>query len=212
MTNQEQQITPPEFTETDNRVTTTSLEVARIFERRHKDILRLCRENFTHGCIMESAYKDARGNFQPMFHITSAGLVLLMDHFTETEFTLSRFEYLGECFEKAEAERAAIQAQEAEAHLPHDPEGDRPTPEEWQQTWDKMNMTYCMVCHAVTNLYDDVNAMTKMKKHTSIEGRYSELRNAARKIQWLENMLVWFSPRANYMNMRLNEVGEKGIK
>jgi phage regulator Rha-like protein len=212
---QEELTIPPEFKIVNDRVTTTSLDVARIFERRHKDITRVCRDNITHGCITESAYKDARGHYQPMFNITSVGLVILMEHIKETEFTLSRFEYFGECFEKAEEEFEAENQRARNEYVEKKYQefiSDKPNPEEWQQTWDKMSETFSMVRTAVTNLYDDVNAMTKVKKLTSIEGRYSELKNAARKIQFLETMMMWFSPRATCMNMHLNENGDVGIK
>lgn len=70
-----------------NQTVTTSWEVARYFEKQHKDVLKAiqnleCTEEFNQRNFAPVEYTDAKGEKRPMYNITRDGFVFLAMGFT----------------------------------------------------------------------------------------------------------------------------------
>lgn len=84
--------------------------------------------------------------------------------------------------------------------------GDKPTPpspQEWQETWGKLNESFSMIRVAVDQLHAEVT--TRAKTYHSLTQQYADLRKAAQQIQFLESMLMWTSPAATAFNLSLDK-------
>ena len=71
----------------DGKVSTTSLDIAEKFEKKHKDVLKTirqleCSASFNGRNFAPVKYKDAKGEKRPMFHITRDGFAILVMGFT----------------------------------------------------------------------------------------------------------------------------------
>lgn len=80
----------PELTNNGGQITTTSLQVAQHFGKRHADVLRAigkldCSQEFTERNFALSEFIDSTGRKLPMFHITKDGFVFLAMGFTGKE-------------------------------------------------------------------------------------------------------------------------------
>lgn len=71
----------------EEKLITTSLKVAEVFEKEHARVLRdirelLCSEEFRNGNFAESSYINSQNKKQPMYQITRDGFVLLVMGYT----------------------------------------------------------------------------------------------------------------------------------
>lgn len=92
----------------DGQPVTTSLKVAEVFGKQHKDVLRAIREldvpkDFTERNFAPSEYTDPTGRKLPMFHITRDGFTLLAMGFTGRAAMQFKLAYI-EAFNAMEAE------------------------------------------------------------------------------------------------------------
>ena len=105
-----------------NRLVTTSLDIAQNFGKKHKDILRSiqhleCSREFNERNFAPVGYTDSKGERRPMYEITRDGFVFLCMGFTGTAAAQWKEKYI-----------AAFNALEAEVSRRSDlPEADRET-------------------------------------------------------------------------------------
>lgn len=113
-----------------NHTTTTSLNVAEVFGKRHDDVLKAVRntdvpEAFRLRNFAESSYKNAQGKEQPMYTITRDGFTILVMGFTGPKAMKFKLAYI-DAFNRMEAEltrqssprvSAASRSRVSESHL-----------------------------------------------------------------------------------------------
>lgn len=94
----------------DSRAVTTSLKVAEVFEKRHKDVLRIIdrvlketsAQNCADGVFFDrSTYKDSNNRTQPMYYINRDGFALLAMSFTGQKAMQFKMNYIN-AFNKME--------------------------------------------------------------------------------------------------------------
>ncbi|WP_169785164.1 Rha family transcriptional regulator [Campylobacter curvus] len=80
------------------RVFTTSLDIAKVFEKRHKNVLQtitgLPQDAFTGLKIKPSEYTDSTGRGLPMYNITRDGFAMLVMGFTGSKAYQWKTEYI----------------------------------------------------------------------------------------------------------------------
>jgi Rha family phage regulatory protein len=96
------------------KATTTSLEVARIFEKKHQHVLRDIgkldlSESFSLSNFGQRDYVDERGKVQPMYEITRDGFVFLAMGYTGTKASQFKESYISE-FNRRESEILRLQS------------------------------------------------------------------------------------------------------
>ena len=101
----------PELTNTDGQITTTSLQIAEHFGKRHADVIRAirkldCPTEFTERNFALSEFTDSTGRKLPCYHITKDGFVFLAMGFTGKEASQWKVAYIT-AFNKMEADLAA---------------------------------------------------------------------------------------------------------
>lgn len=89
---------------------TTSIKVAEVFNKRHRDVLRTikdldCPEDFSERNFARTSYTDIQGKSWPMFELTRDGLTFLVMGFTGHEAALRKIEYIKRFNEMEEALR-----------------------------------------------------------------------------------------------------------
>lgn len=100
--------TLPVLTVKDGHPVTTSLDVAKVFGKQHKDVLRSIREvelpdDFTERNFALSGYTDMTGRKLPCYDMTRDGFTFLVMGFTGKEANLWKMRYI-EAFNAMEAE------------------------------------------------------------------------------------------------------------
>ncbi|OPY16047.1 MAG: Phage regulatory protein Rha (Phage_pRha) [Syntrophus sp. PtaB.Bin138] len=93
---------------TNNHPTTTSLNIAQVFGKTHKDVLEAIRkldvpEDFGQRNFPPSSYKNAQGKEQPMYTLTRDGFTILVMGFTGPKAMKYKLAYI-DAFNKMEAE------------------------------------------------------------------------------------------------------------
>ena len=96
----------------EERLITTSLQVAEVFEKEHARILRdirelPCSEDFRNGNFAESSYINSQNKKQPMYQITKDGFVLLVMGYTGEKAMKFKEDYI-KAFNKMENELKRI--------------------------------------------------------------------------------------------------------
>lgn len=107
----------------DGHAVTTSLEVAKLFEKEHRTVLRDVRNLTAQNCtvknmFIETTYTNKRGQEQPMIYMNRDGFSLLVMGYTGKKAMEFKLKYI-EAFNKMEA---YIREQEAVKQLPQTPE------------------------------------------------------------------------------------------
>lgn len=97
----------PELSNENGQITTTSLQIAEHFGKRHDTVLRAirnlgCSDEFRLRNFAASSYLNEQGKQHPMFHITKDGFVFLAMGFTGKEADQWKEAYIG-AFNKMEA-------------------------------------------------------------------------------------------------------------
>ncbi|MEN6421333.1 MAG: Rha family transcriptional regulator [Smithella sp.] len=100
----------PVVTVSNNKLTTTSKNLAEVFGKRHDDVLKAVRgldvpEEFGLRNFAESSYKNAQGKKQPMVEMTRDGFTILVMGFTGPKAMKFKLAYI-EAFNKMEKELA----------------------------------------------------------------------------------------------------------
>ncbi len=109
----------------DGQAVTTSLEVAKIFEKRHDRVIRAIESKLTDPnfgvseMFCESTYADASGKQNKMYYMNRDGFTFIAMGFTGRKADKFKLEYI-EAFNKMES---YIRKQEAVKQLPQTPEG-----------------------------------------------------------------------------------------
>lgn len=109
----------------DGQAVTTSLEVAKIFEKRHDTVIRAIESKMTDhnfavsGMFHGSTYADASGKQNKMYYMNRDGFTFIAMGFTGRKADEFKLEYI-EAFNKMES---YIHKQEAVKQLPQTPEG-----------------------------------------------------------------------------------------
>lgn len=83
----------------EERITTTSINIAEKFGKEHARVLRdirelNCSEEFRHGNFAESYYMNSQNKKQPMYRITRDGMVLLVMGYTGEEAMSFKEDYI----------------------------------------------------------------------------------------------------------------------
>ena len=114
----------PEIQVIDDRIMTTSLAVAKVFEKRHDNVLRDIQglgapEDFTRLNFEGSEYSDSTGRKLPMYLITRDGFTILAMGFTGKRAMEFKIKYI-EAFNRMEEElrRKAVRSPETKGTLP----------------------------------------------------------------------------------------------
>ena len=108
----------------DGQAVTTSLEVAKIFEKRHDRVIRAIESKLTDpnfgvsGMFYESTYTDASGKQNKMYYMNRDGFTFIAMGFTGRKADEFKLKYI-EAFNKMEA---YIREQETAKQLPQTPE------------------------------------------------------------------------------------------
>ena len=82
-----------------NRLVTTSLDIAQNFGKKHKDVLRAiqnleCSKEFNERNFAPVSYTDAKGEKRPMYEITRDGFVFLCMGFTGAQAAAWKEKYI----------------------------------------------------------------------------------------------------------------------
>lgn len=113
--------TTPDLVVVDGRITTTSLQIAEHFGKRHKNVMQAisnldCSAEFNRLNFQPVEYLDAKGEKRPCYRITRDGFVFLAMGFTGKEAAQWKEAYIT-AFNSMEAELRAKEAKAAEAAI-----------------------------------------------------------------------------------------------
>ncbi len=108
----------------EEKLITTSLQVAEIFEKEHARVLRdirelSCSEDFRNGNFAKSSYINSQNKKQPMYQITKDGFVLLVMGYTGEKAMKFKEDYI-KAFNKMENELRRIYTEHQQWQIEQD--------------------------------------------------------------------------------------------
>ena len=108
----------------EEKLITTSLQVAEVFEKEHARVLRdirelSCSEDFRNGNFAESSYINSQNKKQPMYQITKDGFVLLVMGYTGEKAMKFKEDYI-KAFNKMENELRRIYTERQQWQIERD--------------------------------------------------------------------------------------------
>jgi len=127
----EQNITNPVVTITDDHTTTTSLNVAEVFGKQHKDVLESIRnievpKEFSERNFPPAEYSDEQGKPRPMYNITRDGFTILVMGFTGKKAMKFKLAYI-DAFNKMEVKLKSEACKRIEGEAPKQLQSNQPT-------------------------------------------------------------------------------------
>ena len=108
----------------EEKLITTSLQVAEVFEKEHARVLRdirelSCSEDFRNGNFAKSSYINSQNKKQPMYQITKDGFVLLVMGYTGEKAMKFKEDYI-KAFNKMENELRRIYTERQQWQIERD--------------------------------------------------------------------------------------------
>ncbi len=108
----------------EEKLITTSLQVAEVFEKEHARVLRdirelSCSEDFRNGNFAKSSYINSQNKKQPMYQITKDGFVLLVMGYTGEKAMKFKEDYI-KAFNKMENELRRIYTEHQQWQIEQD--------------------------------------------------------------------------------------------